>query len=84
MRELIFLLLLATSLPQHNAHCPFMPGIQMPASGKLTLYFRPSFLAKPECFVDLGEAQLNVTAGFVSITGKPNTRVDIRCIEVNQ
>lgn len=98
MRKLIFFCLLATSslLGQQqpksprNAHCPVVVGVQMPAGkmpsgrypAKMTLYFLPPFTKQPECFVDFGEAQLDATVGFVRIAGKPETRVDIRCREL--
>jgi len=82
MRKLVFALAMLAA--QHNAHCPFLLGVQMPPDGKLTVYFVPPFTTKPACVVDFGEAQLYVTAGFVRITGKADTRVDLRCTEVNQ
>lgn len=90
MRKCIFALLFATSLfgQHHNMHCPVLFGIQMPAGkypAKITLYFIPPFVGRPKCVVDFGEVQtMNVTSGFVQIAGKPETRIDIRCIEVDQ
>lgn len=91
MRKLIFICLLATSLAaqeHRNMHCPFMVGVQMPKAepkltyAKLIVYFLPPFTAKPECKLDFGEAQLQVTVGWVQITAKPETRIDVRCVEV--
>lgn len=91
MRKLIFALLFATSLAgqEHRSmHCPFMVGVQMPGaeSGKLVklpLYFLPPYVKPPECKVTFGEAQISqVTVGWVEISAKPETRVDVRCTEV--
>lgn len=90
MRKLIFLLSLAASLPQHNAHCPFLFGVQMPKAeakmpyAKLTVYFNPAYTKTPNCWIDFGEGQLiEVKPEWVRFAGKPERRIDIRCIEVN-
>ena len=92
MKRLIFICLLATSLrAEHNAHCPTLFGIQMPKAepkmpyAKLTVYFVPAYRKAPKCSVDWGEGQLiDVKPEWVRFAGKPETRLDIRCIEVNQ
>lgn len=90
-KKLLIFFLLATSLTgqEHRSmHCPFLVGVQMPKaesgkSAKLVVYFLPPFTAKPQCKVDFGEAQISqVTVGWVEITAKPETRVDVRCTEV--
>lgn len=88
MRKFIFALLFATSLfgQEHRSmHCPFLVGVQMPAGkypSKLTVYFVPAYKKAPNCWIDFGEGQLiDVNAEWVRFAGKPETRVDIRCLE---
>lgn len=90
MRKLIFSLLLAASLPQHNAHCPFLFGVQMPKAegkmpyAKLTVYFVHIYSKAPACWVDFGEGQIiEVNSEWVRFAGKPERRIDIRCVEEN-
>lgn len=89
MKKILAVLIFSLVFGQHrNAHCPFAVGVQMPSaeSGKLVklpLYFLPPFVKAPECKIDFGEAQIiQVTVGWVEITAKPETRVDVRCTEV--
>lgn len=91
MRKFIFALLFATSLfgQEHRSmHCPFTNGFQMPKPepkmpySKLLVYFIPEYTKAPKCTVELGEAQIiQTTTGWVEFAGKPETRVNIRCLE---
>lgn len=63
-----------------NPHCPFVVGIQMPASGELELHFKPPY-KKPLCFVDLGEAALDPKPAIMHIATKPSAYIEIRCRE---
>lgn len=87
LNKITFGLLLAASFSITSPHrCPVPFGVQMPKAeggkyAKLVVYFLPPFTTKPECRVDFGEAQLQVTVGWVEISGKPETRIDIRCSE---
>lgn len=82
---LIMTLILA---PSAQSRCPFAIGVQMPKTergkpySKVVVYFVPPYKKAPKCYVDFGEAQIIQTnVGWVEITGKPETRVDIRCLE---
>lgn len=81
-------LILAPSYSAQPTSCPFAIGVQMPKAepgmpySKLVVYFVPPYKKAPKCYVDFGEAQIIQTrVGWVEIAGKPETRVDIRCLE---
>ncbi len=95
VRRVILLFVLALfgwsvgRMPAQQQNCQpwrFLVGIQTPpssaAASKVTLYFKPMPSVKPICEVTFAvreAAIVDVQQGFVTIAGRPDTRVDIGC-----